>query len=187
MYFYTSSIMFSLIAIWWGAYIIMRNYYAVFSDPAFMVILIIVVTIYKVCSFLCAIVSSKLKLYNVKTEKTNIALDVIQLFLKKKDLLKYEDLEVVKEYFIKKNSQWIANNFFKIFTKGDFLRDNEFLLNKYRFYLNIQREKNMEAKKKETQLESVTKENDTKVISIERRTLEKVVKPLVSRWLSLAR
>ena len=89
MYFYTSSILISLNAIWWGAYIVMRNSYAVFSDPAFMVILILVITVWKICSFICAILSSKLKIYNVQTQKTNIALDVIQLFLKKKDLLKY--------------------------------------------------------------------------------------------------
>jgi hypothetical protein len=70
------------------------------------------------------------------------------LYLKKKDLLKYEDLNIVKEYFIKKNAQWIAQNFFKIFNKTDFLKNNGLLLNRYRYFLNIQREKSMAAKKK---------------------------------------
>ena len=148
MYFFMSSIICSLMAIWWGANIVMRNKYQAFSDPAFTIILLLAIIVCKIASFFCTIISSKLKLYHIKTEKTNIALDVINIYLKKKDLLKYQDLGVVKEYFIKKNAQWIASNFFKIFNKSDFLKNSGFLLNRYRHYLNLQRAKSMEAKKK---------------------------------------
>ena len=104
-----------------------------------MVIFLLVLTVFRISSFLCSIASSKLKIYNIKVEKTNIALDVINLYLKKKDLLKYENLGIVKEYFIKKNAQWIANNFFEIFTRSDVLKNNGFLLGRYRHYLNLQR------------------------------------------------
>lgn len=66
MYFFTSSIIFSMMVIWWGIYIIMRNEYPAFSDPAFMVIFIFVLFFMRLSSFLCTIVSSKLKIYNIK-------------------------------------------------------------------------------------------------------------------------
>lgn len=67
MYFFISSIICSLMAIWWGVNIIMRNKYHAFNDPAFTIIFLFVVIFYKLSSFVCSIISTKIKLYHVKT------------------------------------------------------------------------------------------------------------------------
>ena len=186
MYFFVSSMIYSLMSISWGGSIVLRNRYKIFGDPAFFIILILAFLSYKVGFLVFAFIGNKIKAYEVETEKAISDLKVISVYLRRQDLLEYSDLRIVKEYFVNKNKSWIVENLFKIFNKADLLRHNGFLLNKYRHYLNLQKAEMMNSKNKGIR-DKTGKTERLNIIDIDKHTLDSAVVPLITRWLGLAK
>lgn len=119
----------------------MTNGYNLFSDPILLGLTVSIIFLFKIGCTICIKANTKIKLYDIQINRPGVCLDLANHYLKKQDLLQFGDLGVVKEYFIKKNKQWIVKNIFRIFDKADFQKNGGYLLQRYRHYLNIQKQR----------------------------------------------
>jgi hypothetical protein len=150
---------FALVLLHQGASIIMRNAYVVYRDPAFLVLLFVILLLSRVCDLFISYVFVRSKFYQLQHQKNRKQLDSVSQFSRKDNYEAYLHLEAVKNHFLMFNKEWIVANLPKILTKRNFHEDGKKLLNRYIYQLNAQKRKQLECRKREAERQRLLQEH----------------------------